>query len=212
MRTARKAMLPVVERFVEDLRGLFARELKEKRRWEEARDLLVELLKEPMLQEHAKTWPSWKESDPEIVGPRNLLFYEDPDHGFVFNALIKDERNPYSSVHDHGPSWTLYGVLSGTEKIVRYERVDDGNSEFSEGEPKDGHAKLRAVSEVMVGAGDIDFVPPWQIHGEFSPSDRVVGFIVRSQRSGTFVQYRYDAETGAVTSYNGPVQIPYHLG
>jgi predicted metal-dependent enzyme (double-stranded beta helix superfamily) len=46
-----------------------------------------------------------------------LLLYEDPDHHFVFNATV---RKPGSNgaVHDHGHSWTLYGLVDGIERIA----------------------------------------------------------------------------------------------
>ena len=59
--------------------------------------------------------------------------------------------------------------------------------------------------------GHIDAVPPWEIHRECNGPHRTIGFIVRSQRSGTFTQYHYDIATGAVGAYGGPRQIPYAL-
>jgi len=54
-------------------------------------------------------------------------------------------------------------------------------------------------------------VPPWQIHQETNGDHRTIGFIVRSQRSGTFEQYRFDPEDGAISANGGPRQIPYEL-
>jgi hypothetical protein len=72
-------------------------------------------------------------------------------------------------------------------------------------------ATVREAGTHEVFPGYIDFVPPWEIHQENNNEQRTIGFIVRSQRSGTFIQNRFDLETGAVSQYDGPVQIPYEL-
>jgi predicted metal-dependent enzyme (double-stranded beta helix superfamily) len=131
------------------------------------------------------------------------LFYEDPDYGFVLNALIK-APNIKTSVHDHGKSWTLYGVLEGGEKVTRFARLDDG--------PKVPKAALiRGAGSHDVVPGDIDFVPPWEIHQEQNTDQRTIGFIVRSHRSGTFIQNRFNLENTSVAQYDGPVQVPFKL-
>ena len=110
-----------------------------------------ELLEDRDLKRHASTWPK----SLSIEGkPGNLLFYEDPDHGFVLNALIK-APGLKTSVHDHGKSWTLYGVIEGAEKVVRFDRVDTG--------PKVPEtAQLVETGSHDVSPGYIDFVPPWK--------------------------------------------------
>ena len=50
-----------------------------------------------------------------------------------------------------------------------------------------------------------------KIHQEINGDHRTIGFIVRSQRSGTFRQFRYTPDTGDVTEYGGPTQIPFEL-
>jgi hypothetical protein len=72
-------------------------------------------------------------------------------------------------------------------------------------------ANIRETGTRSVVPGYIDFVPPWQIHREQNADQRTVGFIVRSKRSGTFVQNRFDVASGRVEQYDGPGQIPYKL-
>lgn len=53
------------------------------------------------------------------------MLYEDPDYGFVVNAVARmPERE--SRVNDHAHAWSADGVLDGMERLERYRRVDDG--------------------------------------------------------------------------------------
>jgi hypothetical protein len=99
----------------------------------------------------------------------------------------------------------LYGILDGSERLERYERVDDGR------EP--GHAELR-LSSVTVGTpGKVDLVPPRAIHAEQGGPTRSVAVIVRSQRlgEGTVLQHTYDPVERTVVERYGPTQVPFEL-
>ena len=193
-------MLPSAREFVMRVRALFVAGWDETDIWETACDYLIELLADSDLKRHSATWPNSLSVEGK---PGNLLFYEDPDYGFALNALIK-APGLKTSIHDHGNSWTLYGVLEGGETVARFDRVDDGPQ-------VPDNAMLREVGSHDVVPGYIDFVPPWEIHQEHNTDQRTIGFIVRSRRSGTFVQNRFDTETGSVNQYDGPVQMPYRL-
>lgn len=193
-------LLPAARQFVMRVRGLFADGLPEEKVWERACDHLRELLADPDLKAHAGTWP---DSLTEEGRPGNLLFYEDADYDFVLNALVK-APGLKTSVHDHGCSWTLYGVLEGGERVTRFARTDDGPQV-----PETATVEEAGAHEVVPGY--IDFVPPWEIHQEHNADKRTVGFIVHSRRSGTFVQNRFDPASGRVEQYDGPEQIPYRL-
>ena len=198
----REEMLPAAEAFVADMRALHAdRALDETGRWTRARDRLSGLLADAGLKAHAATWPASQVAEDK---PSNLLFYEDPDYGFVINALIKAPEVG-TSIHDHGRSWTLYGVLEGGERIARFKAVD-----LAPGETPD-RARIEPGGEFEVGPGHVDLVRPWEIHAEHAGPARTVAVIVRSEKSGGFIQNRFDPETGAVEQYLGPVQIPYRL-
>jgi len=187
----RQKMLPAVEKFVGDMRAICA-ETEGEDRWTRCRDLLTGLLADPEVQAHAKDWPA----GPCDGGrPENLLFYEDPDYGFVINGLIKDPGG-FAVPHDHGPSWTVYGVLAGNERIVRFRQRDDG---------------LEETRVEQCGPGTVDVVPPDEIHAEVAGDERTVAVIVRSQRSGTFRQFRYE-DDGTPIAFGGPMQVPYRLG
>jgi len=192
-----KPMLPAAVRFVEGMRKVFEDGVPEPECWEKCRDLLKELIADPEMKAHAQTWPVTG-YNPETDRVGNLLFYEDPDYGFVINALIK-KPGGYAMIHDHGKAWTIYGMLEGEERIVHYDAEEKGGQyDISE-----SHAE-------MCGPGDVDIVKPWLIHSEYAQDQKSIAVIVRSQRSGTFEQYRY-FEDGGKTEIKGPEQIPFDL-
>ena len=186
-------MLPAMQDFIEKMRALCASTGDDAERFEKARPYLRELLEDPALKRRAETWPS--RNDPEKGHYENLLFYEDPDYGFVVNALIK-EPGEGTPIHDHGRLWTVYGVLEGGETVHRYERKGE---------------ELEMVGDREVSPGYIDFVPPGEIHAEYNGPARTVGIILRSGNVGTNPQTWYDSESGERLSRFGPKQVPYTL-
>ena len=70
------------------------------------------------MQQLSNEWPSTE-------GRKNLLFYVDPDYGFAVNGVVRVPGRR-GSVHDHAAAWVIYGVLTGSESLERYERLDDG--------------------------------------------------------------------------------------
>jgi hypothetical protein len=96
-------MLPAAEKFVAEMRQACAAGLAGRARWERCRDLLQGLLADPEMKRHAQGWPVTGYDGKKV---ENLLFYEDPDYGFVINALIK-RPGGRAMTHDHGPSWTI---------------------------------------------------------------------------------------------------------
>src|SRR5262245_11182816 len=115
---------------VRDLRAILAGDAPEAERMSAGGEALARLL-----------------ANPECLTPfgplppaqHNWLLHAEPDGGFTVAALVK-APGARTGVHDHGPSWTLYGVLAGAETITRYERVDDGHTE--------GRATLRASQTI----------------------------------------------------------------
>lgn len=187
-----------LSRFIAGARSLWAWEPDSEKRWAKLQPLLRELLADPELRARSQEWPARAPHDP----PENLVFYEDPEFGFVVNGLIKapGTRTP---IHDHAHNWTLYGVLDGSETIERYERVDDG--------AKPEYADLRQTGNFRVGPGDVDLVRPWQIHAEESGVGRTVAIIVRAEKPGGFLQGRYDLASKKYSQGYGPKQVPYKL-
>ncbi|MEM6574461.1 MAG: hypothetical protein AAGB27_00430 [Pseudomonadota bacterium] len=202
-----RPMLPAVKRFISQLRDLHANEPDEAIRWSAAAERLQELLADPEVKDHARNWPT----SPAKLGLEgkhaNLIFYQDPDYGFVINGLIKKPAAK-TTIHDHGKSWTLYGVLDGTESVLRFRRTDGG----SPGDlPK--RAEVEATETVHVGEGHVDCIAPWEIHAEYNDDKATsTAVIVRSQKSGTFIQNIFYKKDNSVEQYHGPEQIPYNFG
>jgi predicted metal-dependent enzyme (double-stranded beta helix superfamily) len=191
------ARLPVFDKFIDDLRAIWAAEAENRLRMEKAKPLVEQLMKDPSLKAHSANWPSTE-------GRKNLLLYVDPEHGFVVNAVVRMPGRT-GSVHDHADAWVLYGVLDGSESLEHYDRIDDGS--------RHGYAEVR-VSSVTTGTqGKVDLVPPYAIHAEQGGPTRSVAIIVRSQLlgEGTVLQHTYDPSAKTVVERYGPTQIPYEL-
>jgi predicted metal-dependent enzyme (double-stranded beta helix superfamily) len=187
--------LPPIENLVQKLRQVWTSVSDMEARMRRAEVALKETLSDPAVVVHSKRWP--------FTPGQNLLLYEDPDHHFVINATV---RRPGSkgAVHDHGHSWTLYGLVDGVERIERYARTDDGKRE--------GYADLKLISDREMGPGGVDFVPPYQVHAERAGAARSVAIIIRSERMvGRFKQHMFDLENKTVAEGWGPQQVPYAL-
>jgi predicted metal-dependent enzyme (double-stranded beta helix superfamily) len=191
------ARLPVFEKFIADLRAIWAAQGDDQRRMEAAKPLLELLVLDPALKAHSASWPSTE-------GRKNLLLYVDPDHHFVINGVVRMPGRT-GGVHDHADAWVLYGVLDGTESLERFDRVDDGS--------RSGYAEVKLASVTTGTQGKVDLVPPHAIHAEQGGPTRSVAIIVRSQRlgEGTILQRTYDRKANTVIEQYGPTQIPYDL-
>ena len=189
-----------LNRFIAKTRDLFAEEPDLDKRWELLRPVLAELLADPEVTVAAEHWPDCVAKDGRA---ENLLFYEDPDYGFAINGLTKGgsrQAGERTRIHDHGHIYTLYGVLSGKERVERYERTDDGS--------KPDYRPIRRTNDVLVEAGDIDLVKPYEVHAEVTVGQRTVALIIRSKKAGEHMQGRYDIETGEYFESVGPRQTP----
>jgi predicted metal-dependent enzyme (double-stranded beta helix superfamily) len=189
--------LPVLDKFIGDLRAVWAAEPENQRRMELAKPLLERLVLEPSLKAHSADWPSTE-------GRKNLLLYVDPDHLFVINAVVRVPGRT-GSVHDHADAWVLYGLLDGSESLERFERIDDGS--------RPGYAEVKLASVTTGTQGKVDLVPPKAIHAEQGGPARSVAIILRTQKlgEGTVLQRRYDPKTNSVVEQYGPTQIPYEV-
>jgi predicted metal-dependent enzyme (double-stranded beta helix superfamily) len=189
--------LPVLDKFIVELRTIWAEDSENERRMAKAKPLLEQLVKDATLKAHSAGWPSTE-------GRKNLLLYVDPDYHFVINAVVRMPGRT-GSVHDHADAWVLYGVLDGSESLERFERVDDGS--------RSGYAEVRLSSVTTGTQGKVDLVPPHSIHAEQGGPTRSVAIIVRSQRlgEGTVLQRRHDARAKTVVEQYGPTQIPFDV-
>src|ERR1051325_2455106 len=191
-----------LQRFVRKTRALFYEETDLEKRWDALRPILAELLSDPEIIQASKSWP---DCVPANGRAENLLFYEDPDYGFAINGLTKGmaRQGTGARIHDHAHIYTLYGVLDGHEKIIRYERIDDRS--------KPNYAEIRESSNVLCGPGEIDLVKPYEIHTEVTVGERTVAVIIRSQKGGDFNQGRYVPEKNEYYESLGPRQTPCEM-
>ncbi|MGZ8464374.1 MAG: hypothetical protein ACXWXT_02400 [Candidatus Binatia bacterium] len=80
-------------------------------RMKKIRLLLEALVNDPNMCRHSKTWLCTESRN-------NLLLYEDPNCGFVVNAVVRTPERE-GRVRDHAHAWTVYGVLDGLERLER---------------------------------------------------------------------------------------------
>ena len=191
-----------LERFISKTRDLFAHEPDLAKRWSGLPPILTELLADPEVREASKHWPA-----PGRAEGRggNLLFYEDLDHGFVINGQVHEAREVQGepkAAHDHGQIYTAYGLLDGHERIVLYERTDDGAQR--------DHAEVRKTADYLAGPGDVHLAKPGDVHVEVNVGERTAAVIIRSMKDGvpTNLHGRFDLETNSYHESIGPRQVP----
>ena len=191
-----KPRLAVFDQFIQSARAFCAANPDTEARMKKIKILLEALVNDPTLREHSKTWPSTE-------GHKNLLLYEDPDYGFIVNAVVRTPGRE-GRVHDHAHAWTVYGVLDGMERLERYRRIDDG---------KKAEYALNQLDSISEGnAGKVDLVQPYAIHSEKGGPARSVAVIVRSERLvGKVLQGRYDAKTNRYHESEGPTQVAFEV-
>ena len=186
---------PALQKFIDDLRAIWASDRDIGSCMEKAKPLLEKLVQNEDIQARSVDWPSTE-------GRKNLLLYVDEQYEFAINAVVRVPGRK-GSVHDHAHAWVLYGVLCGTESLERYERIDDRS--------RDDYAQVRLTSVSVGSPGKVDLVPPFDIHAEQGGPTRSVALILRSTKLGDITQRQYDPVTGEIRPGPGPTQIPFDL-
>lgn len=194
---------PAFDRFTRDMRTLCAEcrgaeGRSEEAQWSAAADLLHGLLIDTDMRARAEDWPVCSD------GPqhRNLVFYEDADYGFTLSAYVKGPLQQ-TPVHEHGPVWTLYGLVLGGERVVQYDRFDD--------QSVPDRADVRERKSFGIAPGEVDIVPPHAIHAEFNGDARTVALILRSGALGAPRQHRFYPGKGTCETSSGPTQEVFSL-
>ena len=182
---------PAFNQFVEDLRVHYGKKLPEKEHWEGVHDLLKILISDQELCNASKAWEAKK--------GREYILHHDQIYDFFVGGLVREKKH-VASVHDHGPTWTVYGVLDGDEITHLYERLDKGE--------KPGYGKVKLLQKYEVPAGHVDIVPPHIPHAENGNSPRSVDITVRTTKPGSYDQIRFNPETGQTGISRGLELVP----
>ena len=190
--------MKAIDGFVAAMHELFAQPMDDAERWRRVGGLMPILLDDAELRASASDWPTTQYGN----AATNLLFYEDPALKFVINGLVKDPHAA-TPIHDHAHTWTAYGVIEGSETVLRYA--------FAAGDRNGDRATLEPSGTYVVAPGYVDVVPPHEPHAETAGDGRTVAVIVRSERVGTFPQNMYDLGSGRIERRPGPTAIPHPL-
>lgn len=113
-------------------------------------------------------------------------------------------KNVLSSV-DQEFNFVINGVLDGAESLERFTRSDDGS--------KPGYAGVKLSSATTGSLGEVDLVPPYDIHAKQGGPTRPVAVILRSQLlgEGTVLQKGFDLKANRVVERFGTNKFPYEL-
>ena len=177
-----------LDRFVGKTRDLFARRVPTRnsagRSWV-IRSSPESFWPDPTTVEASKKWPDCTILDGRV---ENLLFYEDPDFKFAVNGLVvhpsgEGLRDDLGASTTTRTSTRSTACSTAVQRIERYERVDDGT--------KPDYAEIRQTFDSTCSPGEIDLVRPFEIHAEETVGERAVAVIIRSEKSGSFLQGRY---------------------
>ena len=183
--------VPAFASFIESMRAHFAKGLPEQEHWEGVRDFLKTLCADDAMREASRGWEAKK--------GREYILHHDPEFDFFVGALVR-QPNHIAGVHDHGPTWTIYGVLDGQEITHVYDRLDDGS--------KPGYAEIKLSHKYDAPTGHVDMVPPHVPHAEWGNSDRSVAITVRTTKPGSYDQVMFDPETGKTGTSRGLELVP----
>lgn len=179
-----KENVPAFKTFIDQLRSHFAKNLPETMHWEGVRRILRTLCADEKMREKSRQW--------EAKRGIELQLHLDAEFGFFVGGLIREPHHR-ANIHDHAHTWTVYGVLEGTERTHVYQRLDGDNYP--------DRAPLKLLTQREAPPGHVDIVPPWVPHSEWSMSERSVAITVRSQQPGGYAQNRFNLETGK-TNHN----------
>ena len=177
--------------FIADMRMHFAKHLPETGHWTEVSALLKKLVADAGLRETSRGWEAKK--------GREYILHHDPDYDFFVGALVR-ESDHIAPVHDHGPTWTIYGVLDGQEITHVYDRLDDGKTP--------GYAEIKLSHKYDAPTGHVDIVPPHVPHAEWCIGERSVAITVRTTKPGSYDQVLFNTETGESGTWRGLHLVP----
>lgn len=122
---------------------------------------------------------------PDAASGKTML-YEDPDEGFVVLAHVNAKAGK-SPPHDHGPSWAVYGQVTGYTDMTVWNRTDGGQG--------GGDASLKKVNEYRLNPGEVGKYDVGDIHSIAFPDG--ARFLRVTGKDLDYVErLKYDAAAG----------------
>ncbi len=115
--------------------------------------------------------------------PGKTTLYEDPDLGFVVLAHVNAKAGK-SLPHDHGPSWAVYGQVTGYTDMTVWNRTDGGDD-----------ANMEKVNEYRLNPGEVGKYDVGDIHSKSFPDG--AQFLRVTGKDLDYVErLKYDADAG----------------
>ncbi len=91
---------------------------------------------------------------PMGVSDERRVLFEDPELGFCVCGHVYENKKGFP--HDHGPTWAIYGQVSGNTKMTDWERVGAQGS--------DGSFNAKVSRNYMLRPGDVYLYRVGDIH------------------------------------------------
>jgi hypothetical protein len=123
---------------------------------------------------------------PENAEAGRRKIYEEPGQGFVILAHVAGKAGK-SPPHDHGPSWAVYGQVTGHTDMTVWKRLDSGSG--------GGDAALEKVTGYRLNPGEVGKYDVGDIHSiAFTEGAR---FLRVTGKDLDYVgRLKYDADAG----------------
>ena len=165
-----------LEQFIADARGTLQAENNATGR-EKVRQLV-----ERLLQNQAFVASAF----PEDAEAGRRTIYEEPNQGFIVLAHVAGKAGK-SPPHDHGPSWAVYGQVTGYTDMTVWHRTDGGTG--------GGDASLETVKEYRLNPGEVGKYDVGDIHSIAFPDG--ARFLRVTGRDLDYVErLKFDAAAG----------------
>ena len=173
------AYTPGVQRCVDRIRAALAEESVEQALLRRLQSILVHFLHEGVIGSEIPV--------PEPLTARDL--HHDEQLGFrlrVRTHMPGETETP----HDHADTWSVYALHRGAQRVVHYERLDDGSVP--------GRCRVVVAKTVELRPGEADSVAARAIHQDITASDGAVRVGIQGRdTSGHWVNH-FDIERGLV--------------
>jgi predicted metal-dependent enzyme (double-stranded beta helix superfamily) len=165
-----------LDQFIADARGALQAENNAAGR-EKVRQLVERLLQNQAFV--ASAFPEDAEAGRQTI-------YEEPNQGFIVLAHVAGKAGK-SPPHDHGPSWAVYGQVTGYTDMTVWHRTDGGTG--------GGDASLEKVKEYRLNPGEVGKYDVGDIHSIAFPDG--ARFLRVTGRDLDYVErLKFDAAAG----------------